>query len=346
MKVTTHKSLLAAVLVLAAASVAEAQLGRTVDAGGGLYVQQSFDRALIREPSGEASELALPPGVSLYRLDHLAAGWIATGEVASPGSTDLFLLRGGSDGRRLFPAPVNAEGAPLRGNPVPLVERGELVGLAWIEGPSVLESAVYASLWSGVDWAQPELVSPPGPGTQIGLAGAVLADGSWLLLWSAYDGVDDEIVWSRRQGGSWSAPRRLHRANDEPDIVPTVVATGRGALAAWSSSDGVTYRVKLAGFEDGAWRELELTGPRGSLHPTLTAGDRGLLLLYRTVAPKTWTLQELEERGLPLRKAVAVAETTFRPGLGRTEGVGSVLEWPGVEVATPLRVGVEWRSEP
>ncbi len=346
MKVTTHKLLATAALVLLAASAAEAQLGRTVDAGGGLYLQQSFDRALIREPSGKASELALPPGTTLYRIEPLTGGWIVAGELDALGRSDLLLLRGESGARTPVPAPPNPDEHPMRGNPVPLVERGELVALAWIAGPGVMQSAVYASLWSGVDWSPVELVSPAGPGTQIALTGAVLADGSWLLLWSAYDGTDDEIVWSRREAGAWSAPERLHEANDKPDIGPSVIATGRGALAAWSSSDGTTYRVKLAGFENGAWRELEIAGPRGSVHPTLTHGDGSVLMLYRTVVPPTWTVHELGERGQPLRQAVVAHESTFRPGLALESGTVPTLEWPGVEVATPVRVEAEWRAEP
>ncbi len=346
MKVKTHKLLALAALVVAAASAAEAQLGRTVDAGGGLYLQQSFDRALIREPSGAASELELPPGTGIYRLEQLAGGWIVTGELDALGSSDLLLLRSDNGARALLPAPLNAEQHLLRSNPVPLVERGELVGLAWIAGPTVIQSAVYASLWSGADWSLPELVSPPGAGTQIGLAGAVLTDGSWLLVWSAYDGSDDEIVWSRRYGGSWSTPRRLHPANDKPDIVPSVIATGRGALAAWSSSDGTTYRVRLAGFEDGAWSELGFTGPRGSFHPTLTPGEESVLLLYRTVLPQTWTLLELDGGGEPLRRAAVATDSTFRPGLAPPAGPAPAFEWPGVEVASPLRVEAEWQSEP
>lgn len=322
------------------------QATRTIDAGSGLYAQQVFGRALIREPAGEVSELSLPPGTSLRRLESLETGWIAAGIVESPGTSDLFLLHNEKGLRRPFPTPQNQAGDPLRSDPVPLVENGQLVGLAWLAGLGVRETAVYASLWSGVDWAPAQLVSPPGPGTQIALAGTVLADGSWLLVWSAWDGNDDEIVWSRREEGSWSAPLPLHPANDRPDIVPTVVATGRGALAAWSSSDGATYRVRLAGFENGEWRELELRGSAGSVRPGLTATGDGALLLFRSVVPPSWTLYALDQRGVPLGRAVFEVETAFRPGLVPRAGTAPALEWPGAEVETPVRMEAEWRSLP
>ena len=177
---------------------------------------------------------------------------------------------------------------------MPLVEHGRLVGLAWLAGAGVRETAVWASAWSGLDWSQPELVSPVGPGTQIAIDGAVLADGSWLLVWSAYDGNDDEILWSRRVAGRWSVPAVVHEPNETPDITPAVVATGRGALATWNWWDGGTYRVRLARFEDRGWRELEFSSPAGAVDPGLTAEGDGALLLYRTVVPSTWMLQELD----------------------------------------------------
>ena len=229
---------------------------------------------------------------------------------------------------------------------MPLVERGRLVGLAWLAGAGVRETAVWASAWSGLDWSQPELVSPVGAGTQIAIDGAVLADGSWLLVWSAYDGNDDEILWSRRVGGRWSEPAVLHEPNEVPDITPALVATGRGALAAWNWFDGKTYRVRMAGFEDGGWRELGLADPAGGVSPGLTAHQDGLLLLYRTAVPPTWTLIHLDERGAILRTAVVEKETTSRPGLAPEDGLAAVLEWPGEQIVAPLRVGVEWRAEP
>lgn len=342
----TRVSALLLCLLLASTTSGFAQLTRTVDAGGGLYLQQVFGRALIHEPSGASSELSLPPGAKLQQLGHLDSGWFAAGVAEASDRTDLFLLRSEAGVRSPLAPPPNPSGQPLRHEPAPLVDKGQLAGLAWIEGSAVRQTAVYASLWSGADWAQAELVSPVGPGTQIALRGTVLADGTWLLVWSAWDGNDDEIVWSRRVDGRWSQPRPLHRPNDHPDIVPTIVSTGRGALVAWSSSDGSTYRVRLAAFEDVGWRELELPFPAGSVRPALTATEEGALLLYRTVVPPSWTLLGLDQRGTPLRRAVLEHETTFRPGLAPRAGRAPAFEWPGEEVATPMRTEVEWQAEP
>ncbi len=314
--------------LLAGGAPVLAQGIRTLDAGGGHYVTQVGPRAAVREPSGLVTELSLPPGASLRRLVALADGWVAAGEVDAGGFSDLFLLRSSEGIRAPFAVPPNAEDHELRGGPMPLVERGRLVGLAWLGGAGVRQTAVYASMWSGLDWSKPELVSPIGPGTQIAIDGAVLADGSWLLVWSAYDGGDDEIVWSRRVGGSWSEPAPLHQPNDVPDITPAIVATGRGALAAWNAFDGSLYRVRLAAFEDGGWRDLGLADTGGAVSPSLTRHGGGALLLYRTVVPPTWTLHQLDERGLFLRHAVAESESTLQPGVAPLGLVAPEFEWP------------------
>jgi hypothetical protein len=328
------------------AAVCGAQSLRTVDTGGGLYLNQYGDRVTVREPDGAIGELSLPPGASLYELAGLEGGWVAAGEIDQGRLTDLVLLR--SDGGVLLPvaAPPNAAAEPLRAGPMPLVEGGRLAGLAWLAGPEIRQTAVWAATWSGLDWGPPELVSPAGAGTQIAIDGVVLADGSWLLVWSGYDGGDDEILWSRRVGERWSEPAVLHPPNEWPDITPALVATGRGALVAWNAYDGSTYRVRLAAFEDGGWHEVELPSPAGAVEPGLTRHGEGALLLYRTAWPLSWRLHELDGRGALLRSAVAEQETTTRPGLSPDEAVAPVLEWPGESLWAPRRVGLEWRAEP
>lgn len=349
MKATTRRLVAWAALAVAAPA-AFGQLANTLDAGGGLYATQIAGRALLREPSGRFGELDMPPGTVLRRLDALDGGWLAAGEISAPGVTDLLLLRAEAAATAPLPAPPNTADEPLRAGPAPLIEGGRLAGLAWLEGPGVRRTAVWAASWSGHDWSRPELVSPAGPGTQIALAGAVLADGSWLLVWSAYDGEDDEIRWSRRVDGAWSEPALVHPPNGFPDITPALVATGRGALVAWSGYDGATYRVRLAAFESGGWRQIELAGAAGAVRPGLVPGEGGALLLFRTVVPSGWTLVELDERGTALRRATVATETTLRPGLAPAEelaeGDGWRFEWPGRVVAEPRRVAAEWQAKP
>lgn len=339
---------LAAIALLAAAGAAPAaaQPPHTVDGGGGLYLTTVAGRTTLREPSGEISPVAVPEGGSIRRLVHLDRGWLGAGAVDVPGGSDLYLLRSLSGDREILPAPPNPGADLQRGWPVPLVDGGQLVGLAWLAGSRIEDSAVYASSWSGSDWSEPVTVSPPGPGSQIALAGATLADGSWLLLWSAYDGEDTEVLWSRRQADGWSAPAPLDGPNREPDELPAVIATGRGALAAWSRLDGSDYRIRLARFESGAWGPLDHLGPPGSAYPSFQASPDGAVLLYRTFSPYGWTLLELHERGTVLRRAEVPSLSTWRPALRPTRG-GLEVEWLERGSATrPRREAVVWRDEP
>ncbi|HEX5760898.1 MAG TPA: hypothetical protein VF121_17045, partial [Thermoanaerobaculia bacterium] len=145
---------------------------------------------------------------------------------------------------------------------------GELAGLAWLEGADGRSLAVRFARWDGERWARPRTVAAPGPGSQTALAAARLADASWLLAWSRFDGADDEVVWSRSagpEGESWSAPRRIAQDNAVPDVTPALTAVaGGGAVAAWSRYDGEDYRVVTARFDGRGWSAPRAVGPAGS----------------------------------------------------------------------------------
>ena len=164
------------------------------------------------------------------------------------GGRRLFLLRGDDRASRPLARAPGQAGRQRRG-PVLLVDGGRLAGLAWLEGDDDRSFSVRAALWTGQRWQAPERVSFPGPGSQLALTGAVLADGSWLLAWSAFDGHDDEIVWSRRAGSAWQPVKRLYPDNSVPDITPALAATADGgALIAWSRFDGHGYALRMARF--------------------------------------------------------------------------------------------------
>ena len=345
MNLAARSLLIALVGCCLASAQLSAQFARTIDAGGGLFVHQIGDRAQIREPGGVSDELVLPKGGTLYRLRHLEGGWIGAGVIEDDRRAGLFLLRSLDGERSAFVGPPNPSGVELRGDPVPMVQAGQLVGLAWMEGATSRETAVHAARWDGSGWSEPEVVGRRGPGTQIGLDGVVLADGTWLLAWSGYDGSDDEILWSRRSASGWSEPLPLHPGNEAPDIVPSLLETARGALVAWSESDGRTYRVRLAELNGARWRMLPLEVTAGSLRPRLTRGS-SISLLYRTVVPPTWTLVELDERGRATRRASLPAPTAYRPGLVPADDGPAVFEWPGVRFDEPARREAPWGSPP
>jgi hypothetical protein len=268
--------------------------------------------ARLELPSGQQVTARLPEGASLDTTTPLGgagsgwgSGWLAAGTQPAAGGSagrDLLLLAGDGQTVSTLPSPPGKTGS-LRREPLPLVEGGQLAGLVWLEGENRRSFGVRFAAWNGTVWEEPEVVAPPGPGSQLALTAARLDDGSWLLAWSAFDGQDDEIVWSRRVNGAWTRPRRVADDNRVPDITPTLTAVDGGALLAWSRYDVASgqYRVVVARFANGRWTAPAVTGPAGSLDPTFEAASAApsgtVKLLYRTAAPRGWAALEMDAAG-------------------------------------------------
>lgn len=301
---------------------------------------------------GSASPRNALPGLVLVLLS-LAFPPLAT---AGPGAAP--------DGSwRLPPLPT---GRLVAREPLPLATPGgDLVGAAWLEGSAERRLGVRFAAWDGAGWQPPEEVAPPGPGSQLALTGTVREDGTVLLAWSAFDGEDDEVVWSRRERTSWSPPRRLAADNSVPDITPDLhAASGAGSagddvLAVWSRYQDGEYRVVLSRFDGRTWSEPRPLGPPGSVFPTFVAGldagvkSRGIRILFRTADPRGWQAVEVDAEGRPRRSARVSAETADRP---RLAGDGETLRfvWPGpagdandVELEPSAHVrSVRWENRP
>jgi hypothetical protein len=198
---------------------------------------------------------------------------------------------------------------------------------------------VRAAAWTGTRWQAPERVSFPGPGSQLALTGAVLTDGSWLLAWSAFDGQDDEIVWSRRAAGAWQPVKRLYPDNSVPDITPALAATADGgALIAWSRFDGHAYQLRMARFDragDGRWTGEHAAAPSGSLYPAFVGGTR---LLYLTAVPRAWSVLDLDAAGRVLSRASIAADATLdRPAVS-FDGGQVRMRWPAAQRSATARL--------
>jgi hypothetical protein len=264
-------------------------------------------------------------------IETLAGGWVAAGQRTLPGGQlDLFLLVSGSGATRELPPPPGREA--LRGVPVLLLSDEAFEGVAWLEGDRQEELSVRAARWTGDGWLDSEVVSPRGPGAQLALDGAVLADGSWLLVWAAVDGRDDEILWSLRRDGRWSAPLGVLEDNEVPDITPALAPLpDGGALAVWSHLDGRHYRLRSARFDGTSWSGSAPFGRQGSTRPGfVTRGDRSYLL-YSTVVPDTWSLLEYDRSGAAQRSATIVTELRARPLFDPGDPEVARLVWPAQE---------------
>jgi hypothetical protein len=200
---------------------------------GDLYLLGGGERARLGRVGAVEEALNLPAGTRIYDLAATIDGWVATGSLPDDDGYDLVIVQDRAGVRELLAPPTERWGR-FRVQVVTLVEEGNLAGIAWVEGDSQADFEVRAAVWDGANFGPAEVVSPVGPGAQLALEGAVLDDGSWLLVWAAVDGEDDEILWSVRRQEEWSAPARVHQDNSVPDITPALVAIDGGALAAWS----------------------------------------------------------------------------------------------------------------
>ena len=282
--------------------------------------------------------LALPDSAHSTSLATLPDGWIAGGTRATAEGSDLFLYR--SDGRGTTEIPVPAgEGSRLRAFATPIVSQAGLAGVVWLEGEQTNRLAVRAATRVGDRWGQTEMVSTPGPGSQVALTALALADGSWIAVWTRVDEEGDaETVWSTRSGGVWSEPQRVHENNTTHDVQPVLAPIRGGAVVAWSSFDGRDYRMRSARFDGRSWLASAHFGGRGAGNPRFFDGPAGKekpgsYLLYSTVAPSSWSVVELDETG----ERVATGELDREPHdagpvllLPAIDG-SAVISWPPVD---------------
>jgi hypothetical protein len=282
--------------------------------------QQSFllateqGRATIEKPGGRRKQLRLRSREHLTDFAETRAGWAAAGTRAASGKQRIIVLEQGAAGLQRLPEPPS-QTELLRVQPRLMVARDEIGGLAWLEGSHPGSLSIRTAAWNGTDWQPVEVVSPSLKGSQTGLSGTVLADGSWLLVWAAYDGHDDEIFWSQKKGSRWSAPRRLAPNNLSPDITPKVVATKTGALVAWSHNDGDDYRMTISRLDGSTWQPPQTVGERGAVGPQLTIVDRQIYLLFHSASTASWSILELAPTGRVLRQASVAGPGDERPVL-------------------------------
>jgi hypothetical protein len=319
---------LAVLAALGLAPVLPAQMLKARGAGMELRLVRTAGEHRIVLPDGGLATLPLSAVASVGDFRIAGGDWLVAAVDRRNQDSALVVLEGRAGKFDALPAPAIA--AAVR-EPRLLVAGGHLDGLLWLEGEAGDRMAVRAARWNGGGWETPATVSPIGPGTQMALTAAVLADGSWLAAWAAFDGQDDEILWSRRfpgeaGDGKWTLPRPVAADNAVPDVTPALVATAGGALLAWSRYDGHDYRVQLARFAGGGWSEPAAIGTRGSAYPVFSAG-RSPILVYRQALPDAWRVAELDGRGKVLREAEAAASDEITPVVDEVTADGVVLAW-------------------
>ena len=184
------------------------------------------DGARLELASGERISLPVPRGAEVEAALAIDEGWLAAGVypiAAGPdaaGRSEIFLLTGDESAVTELPPPPGRASA-LRRQPLPLVEGGRLAGLLWLEGDSRTSFGVRFADWNGAGWSEPQTVAAPGPGSQLALTAARLADGTWLAAWSAFDGDGrrdrlEPARPERRSGARHAGPRPAMRCPTSP----------------------------------------------------------------------------------------------------------------------------------
>lgn len=349
---TSAVGILLNLLAVAAAAVGPASAAEPGLWSAGATTLRNSEKGYRLVTTADAERpLALPAGVEIEELFALrtSAFLSARAPRSTQGETrrDLFLGLLDGQGLHVLPTPPTSDPtARVRENAVPLASTaGELQALAWLEGRDRQSYAVRFAAWDGMRWSTPETVASAAPGSQLALSGATLADGSQLLVWSRFDGRDDEIVASRWVDGQWSPALPLAADNSVPDITPTVVAVAGGALAAWSRYDGHDYRVVVSRFDGREWSEPAWAGPAGSTYPALQRTARpedpaasatarsgaAAWLTYASAPDRGWTVVELDAAGRNLRSCKIADAPGARPVLA-TQPSGTIrLRWATVE---------------
>jgi hypothetical protein len=289
--------------------------------------------------------LPVPVSTRFTALRAAGSAFAAAGVDQGPRGSALVVVAGEAGGKKLevLAAPAVPAG-DVAFLPTPVVGAGGLEALLWIEGKNHQSGALKVALFSGGAFASPGIISPAGPGTQTALQALRLHDGTWLAVWSAFDGKDDEIMWSRGSVHGWSPAKSL-TGNAVPDITPALRLTPGGAVAVWSFYDGNDYRLKSATFSEWTWTDGEVFGGKGASMPAF-AETEGFTLTFRQVEPQAWKVAELDDQGKVKRQASLPTATRRPPTIVAIDNTAVTIEWSMSDASpTPVEIVVPWEGK-
>lgn len=327
-------------------STATAVTLQTDTTAGAVNVFSSRAATLVETPATGARLLDLPANTVMTGLASDGVDWWLAGVTHGRAGEEpsRLALRAGEDPSRVLAVPTTE--AQLVRHPVPIVRTGQgLAALAWLEGDDGQRTAVRLARLENDGWQPAETLSPTGPGTQIALSGVQLTDGSTLLVWTAFDGRDDEILWSRVGERGFTPPAPVAPDNHVPDITPRLIADGAGALLAWSRFDGRDYRVQVARFDGQRWGAAVQVGVRGSVSPSWVRRGGQALVLHEVASPSGWALLDLDSSLHAIQRAEVPTEAKVRPFVDTGHDGSLVLRWQiGLSAETTQRAPVALRA--
>ena len=311
---------------IASAEQSETELHQPTRSRSNLVLEATLGEAKVDQDGAQPRRIAVRRNELLTTIEETHQGWTAAGIKEVRNGTNLILISRSSEGtqRLTLPQPQRHD---LRLRPTLLVSDEAMSGLAWLEGPDLTSLSIRTSTRVNGEWDEVSIVAPPAKGSQTGLVATGLPDGSWMLAWSAFDGQDDDILWSQGRDDHWTPPRRIGQNNSVPDIMPTLVVTGNGALLAWSRVIDGQYQILLSRFDGANWSAPSLVGPPGSLQPRFAVRDGGLHLLYHHAWPAAWAVADLAPSGRIRRDAILAEDQPDRPVLVGSSSRSAELRW-------------------
>lgn len=312
---------------VSAAELSETELHQPTESRSNLVLEASLGEAMVEQEGARPRRVSVRRNELLTTIAETRNGWTAAGIEESRTGTELIIINRSSSGTRRLATPPSKR-HDLRLRPTLMVSGEEMNGLAWLEGPHLMSLSVRTSVHSQGEWDEVSIVAPPAKGSQTGLVATELPDGTWLLAWSAFDGQDDDIMWSRGRNGRWSAAHRVSQNNSVPDVMPTLVATDNGALLAWSRMIDGQYQILLSRFDGGSWSTAQPIAPPGSLEPRFAVRNGGLHLLFHHAWPAAWTVADLTPTGRIQRIAILAEDQPSRPVLVDSSNRSVELRWP------------------
>lgn len=287
--------------------------------------------------------LPVAPGVHFTALRAAGNDFVAAGVERVPQGIALVVVRGQGPQVEVLDVPQVTPG-DFAMIPAPILGPEGLEALLWIEGKNQQTGGVKFASFAGGAFGPVKTLAPPGPGTQTGLEAIRLADGSWLAVWSAYDGQDDEILWSRGSTQGWSPPKAL-TANLVPDLTPILRPTRTGALMVWSFYDGNDYRLQSARFEDWSWNIGEVFGGKGSSQPFFAETPR-TTVAFRQVEPEAWRVVELNDDATLGREVSLPTATRRPPTILAMDDQAVTIEWSTTDSGkNPVSIVVPWEQK-
>ncbi|MEM8963973.1 MAG: hypothetical protein AAGD38_20985 [Acidobacteriota bacterium] len=303
--------------------VASAQVLHTQTANGDVWLLEDGDSWRL-EHVGSADRLPVTIRSEISSLQSSGTDrWIAAGVEHVEGTMRLAVVDG-RETARLLPRPATT--GALLGTPAVIAGPFGPRAIAWLEGDAHDRLEVRTAQWTGWGWTESRILAPTAPGSQTALTGATLGDGNGLIVWVAFDGVDDELMWSRFDGNAWSTPRPLAADNQVPDLTPALYATpDGGAVVAWARFDGKDYRLALARFDGDDWSTPRTVGPKGAILPRWHAAGDTAVVIHRTARPGNWALHEVGADSAVLRSLEVAGDPEVSPIVAAISADGIVI---------------------